>query len=213
MDEAEAIQAYQQGDSAAFAVLFELHAAHVYRTSHLITRDAGRAEDVAQETFLILAQRLPALTPGPLRSWLGRVAANLSLNERRRAWDLPLDALPPRQRELLEARDPVAGPELALEQADERARLRAAVRALAPRQRAMVVLRYYGDCSLDEIATALGGRPSTVRATLHQALKRLRHAGAGARAYEGANDGDNSPYAPGQGLLADGAHGEDDHGA
>lgn len=174
MDEQEAILAYQRGDMDAFSVLFELHAAHVYRTAYLITRQAERAEDVAQETFLILAQRLPGLQPGPLRSWLGRVAANLSLNERRRAWETPLEALPPEQRQRLEARDAVAGPESAAAAAEERARLRAAVAALAPRQRAMIVLRYYGDCSLEEIGAALGGKPGTVRATLHQALGRLR---------------------------------------
>ena len=174
MDELEAMRAYQQGEAGAFGVLFELHAAHVYRTAYLITRDAERAEDVAQETFLILAQRLPALTPGPLRSWLGRVAANLSLNERRRAWALPREMLPPPQRERLEACRVVAGPESAAEAAEDRTRLRAAVQALAPRQRAMVVLRYYGECSPQEIAQALGCRPGTVRATLHQALARLR---------------------------------------
>ena len=68
MDELQAIRAYQSGRADAFAVLFELHAAHVYRTSYLITRDVGHAEDVAQETFLILAQRLPGLTTGSLRS-------------------------------------------------------------------------------------------------------------------------------------------------
>ena len=47
MDELEAIRAYQSGRADAFAVLFELHAAHVYRTSYLITRDVGRAEDHA----------------------------------------------------------------------------------------------------------------------------------------------------------------------
>jgi len=207
MDEAGAIEAYRRGDSAAFAVLFELHAAHVYRTAYLITRDAGRAEDVAQETFLILAQRLPALAPGPLRSWLGRVAANLSLNERRRAWELALDALPARQRELLEARDPVAGPERALEQADDGALLRAAVAALAPRQRAMVVLRYYGDCSLEEIATALSCRPGTVRATLHQALKRLRQAALPARCHGAAGASPPHTHAHTREIAVDG--GED----
>jgi hypothetical protein len=119
MDELEAIRAYQSGRADAFAVLFELHAAHVYRTSYLITWDVGRAEDVAQETFLILAQRLPGLSPGPLRSWLGRVAANLSLNERRRAWDLPLEGLPPHSRATLEARDALAGADTVVEQVEE----------------------------------------------------------------------------------------------
>lgn len=174
MDELQAILAYQRGDMEAFGVLFELHAAHVYRTAYLITRQAERAEDVAQETFLILAQRLPGLTPGPLRSWLGRVAANLSLNERRRAWEMPLETLPPEQCRRLEARDAMADPESTALAKEERAWLRTAVAALAPRQRAMIVLRYYGDCSLEEIRAALGGKPGTVRATLHQALGRLR---------------------------------------
>jgi RNA polymerase sigma factor (sigma-70 family) len=98
------------------------------------------------------------------------VAANLSLNERRRAWDLPLEGLPAQSRATLEARDALAGADTVVEQADKRRRLRDAVATLAPRQRAVVVLRYYGDCSLDEIATALGCRSGTVRATLHQAL-------------------------------------------
>ncbi len=174
MDEVAAIEAYQRGDSQAFGVLFELHAAYVYRMSYLITRDAARAEDVAQDTFLILAQRLPSLTPGPLRSWLGRVAANLSLNERRRAWEVSWDRVSPTERGGLEVRAATPGPEAALEGDEMRAALRAAVAALAPRQRAMVVLRYYAACSLDEIAAAMGCRPGTVRATLHQALGRLR---------------------------------------
>ncbi len=166
MDEVAAIEAYQRGESHAFGVLFELHATYVYRTSYLIIRDATRAEDVVQDTFLILAQRLPSLSPGPLRSWLGRVAANLSLNERRRAWDVSWDTVAPAERNRLEGRANAPGPEASLERDEMGAGLRAAVAALAPRQRAMIVLRYYADCSLDEIAAAMGCRPGTVRATL-----------------------------------------------
>ena len=179
MDEAAAILAYQHGDAEAFRALFDLHGAHVYRTAYLILRDRERAEDVAQETFLILSQRLPGLIPGPLRSWLGRVAANLSLNDRRRAWELPLELLPPASRERLDLRDAVAAADVLLEAAELRAQLLAAVAALAPRQRAIVVLRFYGDCSHAEIGRALGCRTGTVRATVHQAMRRLRAAGAG----------------------------------
>jgi len=174
VDEVTAIEAYQRGDSHAFGVLFELHAAYVYRTSYLITRNAARAEDVAQDTFLILAQRLPSLSPGPLRSWLGRVAANLSLNERRRAWEVSWDTILPAERDRLEAHASTPSPEATVEGNEMRAGVRAAVAALAPRQRAIVVLRYYAACSLDEIAAAMGCRPGTVRATLYQALGRLR---------------------------------------
>ena len=45
---------------------------------------------------------------------------------------------------------------------------------LTPRQRQAIVLRYHADLSLGEVAEALGCRVGTVKATLHQALGRLR---------------------------------------
>jgi len=49
-----------------------------------------------------------------------------------------------------------------------------AVRALPPRRRAVVVLRFYEDMSERDIAAVLGMRPGPVKATLHQALAQLR---------------------------------------
>jgi RNA polymerase sigma-70 factor (ECF subfamily) len=174
MDETEAIQACQRGDASAFRALFDLHVGHVYRVAFLIVRDQERAEDIAQQTFLILFQRLASLDAGPLHSWLGRVAANLGLNDRRRAWELPFDSLSAAQRERAEAWGATAATDELLEAAEQRDAIRRAVVTLPPRQRAIVVLRYFGDCSLAEIGEALGCRPGTVRATLHQAIKRLR---------------------------------------
>jgi|GEM_PF-565154 len=193
MDEEAAILACQRGDAAAFRMLFELHVARVFGIAYLIVRDHERAEDIAQDTFLILLQRLPGLAPGPLHSWLGRVAANLSLNDRRRAVQLPFESLSTAERERLETQDAVPSCDVVLEAAEDQATLRQAVAALPPRQRAMVVLRYFGDCSLAEISTALGCRPGTVRATLHQAIKRLRPAVASR-----AGDCDLRPCARGQ---------------
>ena len=49
-----------------------------------------------------------------------------------------------------------------------------AVQRLAPRQRAVVALRYWDDLSEAEIAAVLGWPPGTVKSTLHRALKRLK---------------------------------------
>lgn len=49
-----------------------------------------------------------------------------------------------------------------------------AVRQLAPRRRAVVVLRYYEDMTEAQIADCLGIKEGTVRATIHQALAQLR---------------------------------------
>jgi RNA polymerase sigma-70 factor (ECF subfamily) len=52
--------------------------------------------------------------------------------------------------------------------------LRAALDRLTGRQRAAVVLRYLADLPIADIATALGCAEGTVKATLHQALAKLR---------------------------------------
>jgi len=57
---------------------------------------------------------------------------------------------------------------------DEHDELSDSLRALTPRQRAVVVLRYYLDLPERAIAEALGVRPGTVKSTLHTALGRLR---------------------------------------
>jgi RNA polymerase sigma factor (sigma-70 family) len=55
--------------------------------------------------------------------------------------------------------------------------VRAAVRALPPRQRAVVIARFYGGLSVQETAAALGCAEGTVKATTHQAIRNLRQAG------------------------------------
>ncbi|MEJ3750226.1 SigE family RNA polymerase sigma factor [Actinomycetes bacterium KLBMP 9797] len=58
--------------------------------------------------------------------------------------------------------------------ADSRLALRQALMRLGPRQRAVLVARFYEDLSEDETATLLGCSPGTVRSQLHRALARLR---------------------------------------
>jgi RNA polymerase sigma factor (sigma-70 family) len=60
------------------------------------------------------------------------------------------------------------------DQVGERAALLAALRLLPPRQRAVIVLRYWEDLNDAEIAAALGCTPGTVRSQLSRALAKLR---------------------------------------
>lgn len=64
--------------------------------------------------------------------------------------------------------------------------VRTAVVGLPPRQRAAIVLRYYADLSIDEVAEIMGCRPGTVSALTHQAIRSLREAGL--TDLEGATD-------------------------
>jgi RNA polymerase sigma factor (sigma-70 family) len=120
------------------------------------------ALDVAQEVFARAYQyrRMLAGLDRPA-AWVHRVATNeapSSLRKRRvrsRPHPVQLTALSP---------EPVT-PD------DE---LLAAVRSLAPAQRAAIVLRYYLDMSVEDAAAALGKRPGTVRALTSQALAPTR---------------------------------------
>jgi RNA polymerase sigma-70 factor (sigma-E family) len=76
-----------------------------------------------------------------------------------------------RRRQVMRRHVPFSPPEAV--ESDE-SHLADAIRALSPRRRAVVVLRFYEDLSEAQIAQTLGIRPGTVKATLHQALAQLR---------------------------------------
>ena len=129
-----------------------------------LTGDRWAAEDIAQTTLAraYVAWRRVSRADDP-DAYLRRILVNTS-NRRFR-----------RHRVTEQSGDP---PEIAVEgPADlvgERAALLAALRELPPRQRAVVVLRYWEDLTDVQIATALGCSPGTVRSQLSRALAKLR---------------------------------------
>jgi RNA polymerase sigma factor (sigma-70 family) len=145
-----------------FEALCRSEYAAVVRAAYLMTGDREVALDVAQEAFARAYQhrRMLAGLDRPA-AWVHRVATNeapSSLRKRRvrsRPHPVQLTALSP---------EPVTPDDDLL----------AAVRSLAPAQRAAIVLRYYLDMSVEDAAAALGKRPGTVRALTSQALARLR---------------------------------------
>lgn len=138
------------------------------RTAYLITWDAGEAEDLVQECLFKVARRWPRVRgmaqPG---GYARRILVNLALDAargraRRRAEldEAPLVADGP-------ARDLLVGLETRAELLDALARL-------TPRQRAVLVLRYFNDLSEAETAEVLGCSPGTVKSNTSRGLARLR---------------------------------------
>lgn len=144
-------------DDDGFEQLWSTHWTSVVRTTTLVTGDVQEAMDIAQEAFARAYEHWGKV--GSLQvphAWVHRVATNLAISHRRRH-------RPPLQ------------PPPAVEPPDEpNEELMTALRALSPAQRAVVVLRFHLDWSVDEVAAALGKRPGTVRALTHQGLERLR---------------------------------------
>lgn len=171
LDDQALVQAARAGDETAFAELFRRYYGPVYRLAFRLAGSAEEAEDLAQEVFIRLYQRPPALADGEsVQPWLYRVTANLGLNAlrtRRRHHDRLLRWF----RLEWPLNRGAAARELEQREASELAHELLA--ALPERDRAILVMRHSG-LSYEEIASALGVQPSSVGTLLARAERRVR---------------------------------------
>jgi RNA polymerase sigma factor (sigma-70 family) len=159
------VEALRRGRPEALEDLLAMHGREIQGVAFLILRDRADAEDVVTETLLTAYERIGSLRDeGALRAWLLRIATNHALGLRRSgARVVRLHVVP----------DRAAVGDLGSE-AVGRVALLAGVADLPPRMRAAIVLRYYADLSVEDVATTLGTSPNTVKAQLQTALDRLR---------------------------------------
>jgi RNA polymerase sigma-70 factor (sigma-E family) len=139
----------------------------LYRYAYLLAGNHADAEDIAQQTLEKAYRSWSRVEKSDSpAAYLRRIVTNTYLSQRRpkaRRLELLMDA-PPETQQI-----PGGGPE-------ERMALWPHVKSLPPRQRAVVVLRYYEDLSEQEIADVLGCSRGNVKSTAHHALKSLRAA-------------------------------------
>jgi RNA polymerase sigma-70 factor (sigma-E family) len=155
------------GRDRAFAAYVVDRRAQLYRTAYLLCGDPHLAEDVVQTALTRLYAAWPRVTRADsVDAYVRRVVVNSHLDDVRRPWR--------RERPAPDADlDRPAPAGLSSEDADE---LWNALRALAPGQRRVVVLRHYWGLSVDETAADLGISPGTVKSQTADALTRLRAA-------------------------------------
>ncbi|MGW5170392.1 SigE family RNA polymerase sigma factor [Streptomyces nodosus] len=137
----------------------------LYRAAWLLTGDAHTAEDLLQTVLARVWPKWPRIGGDNPEAYIRRALVNTHASWWRRRWrgEAPTRELP----EVTTVRDVFA--EVDLEQS-----LADAVRRLPPRQRAVVVLRYFEDLSVEETAQILGCRPGTVKSQAAKALRILR---------------------------------------
>lgn len=158
-----------------FEDLVRGHQDEVYGTALRILGDRDVALEVANTTFLKAYQAFDRYDPArPLRHWLLRIAANEAISAgrrvtRERARSAGEDAA-------LGVADARPGPESAAIRREDAAAVRLAVLALPERYRVPVVLRYFNDLTVDEIAKATGRPASTIGVQLLRARALLRAA-------------------------------------
>jgi len=136
---------------------------HLLRVALLMTDDRSRAEDLVQDALTQVAMRWARLRDGSPDAYARKVIyhGNISWWRRRRGEVLTPDVVD----------RPAPG-----EAVERRLLVRRALAALTPRQRAVVVLRYFEDLTERDTADVLGVSVGTVKSQTHLALRRLREA-------------------------------------
>ncbi len=151
-------------------VLYQEHAAALWRYAVRLTGDKARAEDVVQET-LLRAWRHPEVTNDKERSaraWLFTVARNLVIDERRSARFRSESGTP----DIEQAAD-YAGPD-EVETALDRMLLIEAMAQLSEDHRAVISRAYYQGGTTAQIAAELDIAEGTVKSRLHYGMRALR---------------------------------------
>lgn len=148
----------------------------LYRYAYLLAGHHADAEDLAQQTLLKAYRSWSRVRAADSpEAYLRRILTNSYLSQRRpRRQRLEVLTDEPPEPDLVSA----GGPE-------DRMVLWPHVKALPPRQRAVIVLRYYEDLSEHQIAEVLDCSRGNVKSTAHHALKSLRAALADSTAQSG----------------------------
>ncbi len=169
----------QEGDLEAFRRLVERYEARIYTLACSILGDPEAARDAAQEAFVRAYQSLSAFrSKSAFYTWLYRIAVNVCLNKAqaddRRRDTVSLDALLESGRITADHLFEAQAPTDSVERAQLQEAIQAALDALEPDQRAVVVLKDTEGMSQEEIAETLDCSIGTVKSRLSRARARLR---------------------------------------
>ena len=173
MDDREAIRRMKNGEIGGLEMMINRYQVKAMRTVFLVTRDRAMAEDIVQETFIRLYKRIHRFDENrPFEPYLMRSVINAALNAvRQDKKSVSLDSDPTLLETLLAQ---AASIESQVEFAQLSQEILQALSKLTPRQRAVIVQRYYLEMSEQEMAQALASAPGTIKWLLNAARSRLR---------------------------------------
>ena len=132
----------------------------LFRLAYTYMRNADDAMDVVQESVCKAISRYDGIrNEQAIRSWLCRIVVNTAMDQLRR-----------RKREITVEQMPESGYEDTYSNLD----LQRLLNELNDRERTIVVLRFFEDMRLQDIAEITGENPNTVKTTLYRCLKKMR---------------------------------------
>ena len=171
MTEEALVRQLKEGDKASFDLLYEKYKNMALHTAYLITGNLSDSEDVVQDTFVKVWLHCRELkNEGGFKAWMMQILVRTAYKSgKKKSRELA-------DEDIMKKADQSLGISFTEEviAREEAERIAGAVRSLPIRQRAVVVLYYYQECSVSEIASMLGILEGTVKSRLHTARKLLR---------------------------------------
>lgn len=172
MEETELVRKMISGDRDAFAGLMEIYQPQALRAAYLISGNHADSEDIVQETFVACyMNRRQIKNPEAFKGWfyktLSRIAWRICRKKKR---EQPSEEVYPADKA---APGEILGNYILKE---EEQALYEAVLKLPVKQRTVIVLYYYNQMSVKEIAAACGCLEGTVKSRLFNGKARLREA-------------------------------------
>jgi RNA polymerase sigma-70 factor (ECF subfamily) len=158
------VQAAKQGDDSAFELLLEPVLGQAYRLAGAMLRDHQAAEDVVQEAAFKAWRKLSRLREGSdMRPWFLGIVANECRSVRRSRWW-----------SVVRSGEPEATSESPDETAIANIELRRALKAMDESKRLVLVLHWYLDLPMDEIAVITGISRRGAESRLWRATQELK---------------------------------------
>ncbi len=171
--EREIIERCQRGDSEAFRWLVDRYGDLAYRTAYFMVYDRQQAEDITQEAFLDAWRGIKGFKVGySFKPWFLKIVVNRCRMQKRHR------VVPTVSLERVEPKRVATGARAADEavaSGESRQLVREAIASLEEDQRSVIMLRYFAELTVPEIAQVLSLPEGTVKSRLHRAMQRLRH--------------------------------------
>lgn len=169
--DAELLARLRAGDSTAVGVIFERYEQPVFRYLVGVLKDRHAAEDVLQDTFVLVLRKAEAASGESFRGWLFTVAHQQALLFRRKGKRVPAAVS---GEGLLTLVGSDADPAAIADARDTAAAVRGLLALLPAQQQDVIRLRLFDGLKFREVAERLGCPLNTALARMHDGLNRLR---------------------------------------
>ena len=174
-NETELLERARKGDTEAFGALVERYQRRVIGVAQAVVHNQDDAIELAQETFVRAYENLGKFeSRSSFSTWLYRIAANLSIDFRRREGRHQVLRGEDAENEINRLPSPRGDSYQETVRTELSRRINEALKELTPEHRAVILLREVEGLSYDEISDVLQVPRGTVMSRLHYARGRMR---------------------------------------